>query len=45
MKYMVIETFKEGKKDIVYDRFHEKGRMIPQGLNYIDSWLENSGKR
>ena len=44
-KYMVIETFKPGCKDKVYERFHEKGRMIPEGLEYIDSWLEKDGDR
>lgn len=38
MLYMVIETFEAGA-DVVYDRFGEKGRMLPDGLNYIDSWV------
>jgi len=45
MKYMVIETFKNGKKNAVYDRFLENGRMLPNGLHFIDSWLEESGNR
>ena len=45
MKYMVIEYFNEGQKESIYDRFHEKGRMLPSGLSYIDSWLEENGKR
>ncbi|WP_339378665.1 DUF3303 domain-containing protein [Calothrix sp. NIES-2100] len=24
----------------MYRRFREKGRMMPEGLNYIDSWVE-----
>jgi hypothetical protein len=39
MKYMVIEKFKPGLTDSVYERFREKGRMLPEGLFYIDSWL------
>jgi hypothetical protein len=39
MKYMVIENFKPSMTDKVYDRFREKGRMLPAGLDYIDSWL------
>ena len=39
MQYMVIESFKPGKTDEVYARFNEKGRMLPDGLYYIDSWL------
>ena len=43
MKYMVIETFKPGGKELVYERFRQKGRMLPDGLRYIDSWLEKDG--
>jgi hypothetical protein len=32
-------------KDEVYRRFHEKGRMLPDGLHYVDSWLEKDGDR
>ena len=39
MKCMVVETFKAGKTDEVYERFNRKGRMLPDGLQYIDSWL------
>ena len=42
---MVIETFLPGCKDKVYERFHQKGRMLPEGLIYIDSWLEKDGDR
>lgn len=45
MKYMVIETFKAGKKALVYERFRERGRMLPDGLVYIDSWPERDGNR
>jgi hypothetical protein len=44
-KYMVIETFKAGKLDEVYSRFHKLGRMMPDGLFYLDSWLEKGGLR
>jgi hypothetical protein len=45
MNYIVIETFKPGGKELVYERFREKGRMLPDGLRYIDSWLEKDGNR
>lgn len=45
MKYMVIETFRPGCKERVYDRFREEGRMLPDGLRYLDSWLERDGDR
>lgn len=44
-KFMVIETFREGCLDKVYERFHRQGRMLPLGLNYLDSWLEKGGNR
>jgi len=37
--YMVIERFKAGSSTAVYERFQTKGRMLPPGLCYIDSWL------
>jgi len=42
-KYMIIESFSPGCKDGVYDRFHCKSRMLPEGLHYIDSWLTECG--
>ena len=44
-RYMVIERFAPGAKEKVYERFREKGRMLPDGLTYIDSWLEKDGDR
>jgi len=37
--YMVIEKYKNGDARPVYRRFKEKGRMAPEGLNYITSWI------
>ena len=42
---MVIETFRPGGRARVYERFCEKGRLLPDGLHYIDSWLEKAGDR
>jgi len=44
-QYMVIETFLPGCQEKVYQRFHQKGRMLPQGLAYVNSWLEKEGDR
>lgn len=44
-RYMVIEHFVPGAKEKVYERFREKGRMLPDGLVYLDSWLEADGDR
>jgi hypothetical protein len=45
MKYMVVETFAPGCKGRVYNRFREKGRILPNGLHYLESWLEKDGVR
>ena len=40
MLFMVIERFKHGDAKAVYRRFREQGRMMPDGLRYIESWTE-----
>ena len=40
MLYMVIETFKEGCASKIYQRFDEHGRMTPEGLTYVNSWVD-----
>ena len=42
---MVIEHFFPKCKDKIYARFAELDRMLPDGLFYIDSWLEKDGDR
>jgi hypothetical protein len=37
--YMVVERFRNGDALPVYRRFKERGRLAPQGLNYISSWV------
>jgi hypothetical protein len=44
-QFMVIETFLPGGKAMVYERFHAQGRMLPDGLVYLNSWLEKDGDR
>ena len=43
--YMVIEHFAPGAKEKIYERYHRKGRMLPEGLYYLNSWLEKDGDR
>ena len=43
MLYMVIERFKECAAAI-YRRFREKGRMMPDGLKYVSSWIDHDFK-
>jgi hypothetical protein len=40
MLFMVIERFKDRDPAPVYERFREKGRSLPAGLRYLDSWIE-----
>ena len=39
MLYMVIEHFRPEKLEELYRRFDEKGRMLPVGVEYINSWI------
>jgi uncharacterized protein DUF3303 len=39
MLYMVIERFKKPAAEI-YRRAREKGRMMPEGLEYVSSWVD-----
>jgi hypothetical protein len=40
MLYMVIERFRGGDAAAVYGRYRERGRMMPEGLRYVESWVE-----
>ncbi len=42
MLYMVIERFKNAPE--IYRRLHDKGRMMPDGLNYVSSWIAHDLK-
>jgi N-acetylglutamate synthase-like GNAT family acetyltransferase len=39
-RYMVVEHFKSGDPAPVYRRFREHGRLAPEGLRYVDSWVD-----
>jgi hypothetical protein len=39
MRYMVVERFTEGARP-VYGRAAQQGRMLPPGLVYVDSWVD-----
>jgi len=36
---MIIERFRNGDAAPVYARFRERGRLAPEGLNYVSSWV------
>jgi Protein of unknown function (DUF3303) len=40
--YMVVEHFRNGDAAPVYRRFRERGRMAPDGLTYIASWVDEA---
>jgi Domain of unknown function (DUF3303) len=42
VRYMVIETFTRGPQ-AVYSRAAEGGRLLPPGLVYLDSWIDERG--
>jgi hypothetical protein len=37
--YLVIERFHDGDPAPVYRRFGERGRLMPEGLHYVSSWI------
>ena len=40
MLYMVIERFRNRDAVPIYRRFRDHGRMLPEGLEYVGSWIE-----
>ncbi len=45
MLYMVIERFKDRDAVAVYRRARDQGRMLPDGLTYVGSWVETNYDR
>lgn len=39
MTYVVIENFRGGDALPVYRRFRDQGRLAPEGLRYVASWV------
>lgn len=44
-QYMVVEHFKGGDAVPVYRRFRDRGRLAPDGLSYLSSWVDVNLKR
>ena len=40
MLYMVVEHFKDAPA--IYARVREHGRMMPEGLEYVSSWVDEN---
>ena len=45
MLYMIIEHFKNNDLLPVYRRFHDRGRLAPEGLQYVSSWVDEKLER
>jgi Protein of unknown function (DUF3303) len=43
--YMVVEHFKNKDAVAVYRRFRDRGRMAPEGLTYLSSWVDENFER
>jgi Protein of unknown function (DUF3303) len=39
MQYLIIESFRGRDPAPVYRRFRERGRLAPEGLHYVGSWI------
>ena len=45
MLYMVVENFRNRDPVPVYRRFRERGRLAPEGVTYISSWVDEKLER
>ena len=45
MLFMVIERFKDNDMIPIYEQVRAGGRMLPEGLTYVDSWVEPNFSR
>lgn len=45
MLFMIIERFQNNDMLPIYKRIRDEGRMFPEGLRYIDSWVEPNFSR
>jgi hypothetical protein len=44
MQYMIVEHFRDGPAS-VYARFRDRGRLAPDGLTYVSSYVSIDGAR
>ena len=45
MLYMIVEHFKNKDAVTVYRRFRDRGRLAPEGLTYVSSWVDEKMER
>lgn len=39
MLFMIVEHFRNNDPAPVYERFRQRGRLAPEGLTYVNSWV------
>ncbi len=42
MLYMIVEHFRDRDPIPVYRRFRDHGRLAPDGLQYVSSWVDET---
>lgn len=45
MLFMIVEHFRPGQAPAIYRRFRERGRMMPDSVRYISSWVDLNFQR
>jgi hypothetical protein len=45
MLFMIVEHFKNADPLPIYRRFRDHGRMAPDGLQYVSSWVDEKLER
>lgn len=40
MLFMIVEHFRPGQAPAIYRRFRDRGRMMPEGVKYVSSWID-----
>ena len=45
MLFMIVERFKDGDAVPVYRRFRDHGRLAPDGVTYVSSWVDTGMTR
>ena len=45
MQFMIVEQFRNADPLPIYRRFRDRGRLAPEGLRYIASWVDDALER
>jgi len=45
MLFMIIEGFRPGQAPAIYRRYRDRGRMMPDGVRYVSSWIDLDFRR